>query len=526
MKHLLFISIWILFSHLASAGCIQGDCKQGKGTYVFKSGAKFIGDFQNGKIHGSGILYFSNGDKYLGQWKQQYREGKGKLIFHKGDVYVGHFRKNKFHGIGEMQFANGAHYKGEWLENQPHGEGTFKYEDRKVYVGAFEKGKRHGKGKIILPNGESLEGNWVHGESNIQGRKLQNPPVFAASLPDVDNLPNCNKQVCDSGMGKYIYDDGSIYIGQFRNGEPVGKGKCYYANGDVYEGQWSIHSPNGEGVMHYQNGRKVGARWELGKFVNFLRPPDEKLQPMPSQILNDQKINIWAVIVGVGRYPHMPTLKFTDDDAYQMFAFMKSPDGGALPDDRIKLLIDEAATRDNILNAMQSILLRADQNDVVMFYFSGHGLDGSFLPYDYNGYNNRLWHDEVLSVFDESKAKHKIVLADACYSGSLTKNKSPNGSPSAKLFDAFEQSKGGTALLMSSKQDEVSLEDHGLRQGIFSHFLIKGIKGGADSDRNKTVTINELYQYVYYKVRSYTQNEQTPVLKGNFDYNMPIAALP
>ncbi len=92
-------------------------------------------------------------------------------------------------------------------------------------------------------------------------------------------------------------------------------------------------------------------------------------------------------------------------------------------------------------------------------------------------------------------------------------------------YDAFEQSSGGTALLMSSKGDEVSLEDHGLRQGIFSHFLIRGLKGEADKNRNKIVSVQELFDFVYGQVRTYTGNVQTPRLSGKFDPNMPIAAV-
>ena len=79
----------------------------------------------------------------------------------------------------------------------------------------------------------------------------------------------------------------------------------------------------------------------------------------------------------------MPPLRYTDDDAYQVYAFLKSPEGGALPDKQVRILIDEQATRQNILDAMRTIFLRADENDVVMFYFSGHGLKGaSFIPVD------------------------------------------------------------------------------------------------------------------------------------------------
>ncbi len=83
----------------------------------------------------------------------------------------------------------------------------------------------------------------------------------------------------------------------------------------------------------------------------------------------------------------------------------------------------------------------------------------------------------------------------------------------------------GTALIMSSKADETSLESAGLRQGVFSHFLIRGLKGEADKDKNKTVTVEELYEFVAQNVRDYTGNRQSPVIKGTYDPVMPVSAV-
>ena len=76
---------------------------------------------------------------------------------------------------------------------------------------------------------------------------------------------------------------------------------------------------------------------------------------------------------------------------------------------------------------------------------------------------------------------------------------------------------------MSSKAEELSLEDHGLRQGVFTYYILKGLKGAADPNGDYIVTVKELYNYVYAKVREYTANVQTPVLTGDYDDNMPVA---
>ena len=188
------------------------------------------------------------------------------------------------------------------------------------------------------------------------------------------------------------------------------------------------------------------------------------------------------------------------------------------------MLIDEAATRKDILRSLQQTLLKADKNDVVVFYFSGHGLEGSFLPIDYNGFENKIHHSEVKQIFDKSQAKHKMIFADACHSGSyLAKKGGVLHGSLHNFYDAFEKSAGGLALMMSSKGEEYSLEDGGLRSGIFSYYLMLGLKGLADTDNNKIVTVIELFQYVSENVRQYTAGAQTPTLTGRFDREMPVS---
>jgi uncharacterized caspase-like protein len=179
---------------------------------------------------------------------------------------------------------------------------------------------------------------------------------------------------------------------------------------------------------------------------------------------------------------------------------------------------------------MKETFEKADSNDMVMLYFSGHGLKGAFLPIDFDGFNNKLFHEEVKAVFNSSNAKFKLCIADACHSGSLNGLTARGGTVSASTvianyYKAFEEVQSGTALLLSSKAEETSLESSGLRQGIFSHFLMRGLEGEADIDKNAIVTIKELYDYIYTNVRAYTGNWQTPVLEGKFDARMPVGVV-
>ncbi len=235
---------------------------------------------------------------------------------------------------------------------------------------------------------------------------------------------------------------------------------------------------------------------------------------------------VWAVIVGVARYNHVQTLSFSDDDAYQMYALLKSPEGGALPDEQITVLIDESANKNRITDEMEKIFKNAAPDDMILFYFSGHGINGAFLPYDYDGSSNKLMHSEVETIFSHCKAKHKLLIADACHSGSLNQNaRNAIHGIISNYYKALKESQGGIALMLSSKSNETSIEYKGLRQGVFSYYLIQGMKGKANFNSDRIITINELFGYVKKKVELYTGKYQSPVMEGVYDKNMPIAAI-
>ncbi len=586
LKSLVTAFFAILFVVEADAQCQSGNCLNGKGTYLFESGATYTGEFVGGKMQGQGTLRFTNGNVYIGAFKQQYREGLGKMKYANGDFFEGTFAKSKF-VRGKMTYANRHVYEGQWLDDLPNGQGTYTFPTGEVYVGqlarskfegqgkmtfpnksyyegAWKENKRHGEGTTVQADGTKQRGTWINGEfrgatsttkpntgvatannrpnanataSTVKPNANTRPstpivrPVANSTVnkptEDISKLPNCNEVYCRQGRGTFTYDDGSRWVGDILDGMPDGDGTLKYANGDRYEGQFSNHAPHGEGVMYYANGRVYGALWSEGKPVGKIEPK-QKMSTEKVVVEQSNQVKIWAVVVGVASYEHMPTLNYTDDDAYQVYSFLKSAEGGALPESQVKLLVENQATREDILSALRTQMLRADENDVVFFYFSGHGIPGAFLPIDYDGYNNQILHSEVRNLLQQSRAKHKICIADACYSGSIMARKDGslnNTQLAEKFYGAFEKATGGVALLMSSKSEEFSLEDQGLRSGVFSYYLIKGLKGIADLDHDKIVTVQELYNYIGKAVRDYTGGVQNPVLTGEYNPRMPVSAV-
>lgn len=244
-------------------------------------------------------------------------------------------------------------------------------------------------------------------------------------------------------------------------------------------------------------------------------------------------MKVWVVIVGVADYAYneyLQDLTYTKDDAYRMYSFYQSVEGGSLPGEQINLLLDRDATQENVTNALAEMCHKAGKDDAIVFYFSGHGGQGYFSLYDCSPYGGVLLHNELADMFGRSPAKYKYIIADACHSGSLveatagkeSKSKSAAGS---SYYQAFEKTKAGFVMMLSSMKEESSLEIGGLRQSLFSYYLIRGLKGEADLNKDKVVSVTELYDYVDLGVGIRSGGDQTPVLAGDYDDSMPIATV-
>lgn len=551
---LFFVTSLFLLQNL-HAQCVSGDCKNGRGTYIFPSGAKYIGDFKDGEIHGVGVCYYTNGSKYSGEWKNRYPEGKGTKTYSDGTTRTGLWLKGKpvdengtvlaeyIAKKKEERADDGTNIQSGCLSGDCRsGQGVFAYPDGSKYEGNFENGKFDGAGTFYFANGDKYVGDFKENYPDGQGTRFvketgaeengawKQGEFLGQNLAQSGKV-GCVSGDCQSGEGTYVYKEGAAkYIGTFQNGMPHGHGVCDYANGDRYEGEWRDGAFYGQGTLTLRDNTVVAGYWRSGEFLGANPPADyeavavkEKPAPPPVEIPQSK---VWALVVGVASYDHMPVLRYTDDDAYRFYAFLKSLEGGALPDDQVRVLIDEEATRDNVLGTMNELFSMAGPNDLIIFYFSGHGLNGSFLPIDFDGFNNKIAHEEIAASFNKSKARFKLCLADACHSGSLIAMRSAEPEPAlVQFYTSLAKSVSGTALLMSSKADETSLESAGLRQGVFSHFLIRGLKGEADANQDKVVTVQELFDFINEKVRSYTGNRQSPVIKGTYDPKMPVAVM-
>lgn len=95
---------------------------------------------EEGKKHGRGLLTYSDGSSYDGEWKDGVMEGQGTFCYKNGDVYSGCFVNNKPHGRGLMMYKNENIYDGEWHDGMRTGDGTLTFANGSVYLGGWKKG--------------------------------------------------------------------------------------------------------------------------------------------------------------------------------------------------------------------------------------------------------------------------------------------------------------------------------------------------------------------------------------------------
>lgn len=412
--------------------------------------------------------------------------GWGRHRDSKGRIYEGHFKNNKKEGKGTIVYSNGDRYEGGWKADLPEGFGIRFLPDGSAKGGAWEKGE------LVKP------------DNNIR------------------RATECLSGNCKTGSGKSKDAKGRIYEGDFKKSTYEGFGTLRYSNGEYYKGMFKHGLPNGKGSYYYQDGHVDSGDWSNGR-------------------LQTAQMRVWALVVGVAEYKHITPLTYTTDDAKKVYGFFRSPEGGAVPDTRIKLLLNKDATALNIQNTMADLFEKADTNDLVIFYFAGHGQEGGFLPIDFDGKDKNILHHAVVNaLMMDSPAKFKLCIADACHSGSYSlsyndfKTSGYVMPPTVaartlsardkikEFYSSFSNIKGGFAMMMSSAAEEVSLEASKLKQGVFSYFFIQGMKGSADDNENGIITVKELFDYVSQQVKSFTYGFQTPNVFGDYDTNMPV----
>ena len=235
--------------------------------------------------------------------------------------------------------------------------------------------------------------------------------------------------------------------------------------------------------------------------------------------------NAVALIIGVETYSNLPKAQYAGSDANHFYNYANHSLG--VPSNKIKLLTDSKASRLELLKAMRS-WMRTEVNgktDVYIF-FAGHGLasaDGSktyLLPAD----GDRDLLDETSILRDDLIASAKgaktiTMFLDTCYSGGTRTNEVllADARPIAIVPD-MKALPSNVTVLAAASGAQLSSTYEAAQQGLFSYWLMKGLEGDADANKDKKITTGELHDYVSKNVGPMAQRrnrQQDPQLMGD-----------
>ncbi len=88
------------------------------GTYAWRDGRKYVGEYKDNKRHGQGTYTYANGNKYVGNFKDGKRYGQGTFTYANGDKYVGNYQDGKKHGQGTFTFSDGERKTGFYMNGE------------------------------------------------------------------------------------------------------------------------------------------------------------------------------------------------------------------------------------------------------------------------------------------------------------------------------------------------------------------------------------------------------------------------
>lgn len=257
------------------------------------------------------------------------------------------------------------------------------------------------------------------------------------------------------------------------------------------------------------------------------------LKPVPvfSQHGNIKSCDLYAVIVGIGKYQDtkLNQLELSPKDAQDFYGFLKEREK-LFKKSYLKVLVNEQATRVNVTKAIREDLKPAGKDDIVIIFLSGHGDSDPvrtdefyFLTYDSDVENlfGSALQMNTSGLFKGIDSDRLILLSDACHSGGFSSALDKSAAKAADIFFSVFQNLQGRFGFASSRPDEKSWEIKKYGNSIFTHFLLKGLRGGAyNNGPDGVITVKDLYEYVYEGTRSATKGLQNPQLysaKGRAD---------
>lgn len=223
----------------------------------------------------------------------------------------------------------------------------------------------------------------------------------------------------------------------------------------------------------------------------------------------------WAVVIGINQYVHWPHLQAAVADAQAVAERLKS-----MGFEQITFLNNTEATRTKILTEIGTNLSRATgPNDRVVIYFAGHGFTeelpngdqvGYIIPADCpqsNFFTHAISMQQIRETFSRMRAKHIYYVMDCCFSGyGFTRGGGVLQGTRGYLQAMTERR--SVQMITAGRKGDLAHEQAG--HGIFTLYLLRGLRGEADLNSDGVVTASELGAFVQPQVYQASSQKQLP----------------
>jgi len=434
---------------------------------------------------------------------------------HKGDVLEGKldgkpYGQGTYYYLADNQFK-GDKYVGEWKDGKSHGQGIFMFADGSRFEGIFEDGNFVREAKVNLPN---LNNNIaVNTDRSDIDRERQQLAEERRRLEEDRrqheqqrrsqrlNLTVSNTQPVPDGSFTINVQTNADTASLLINGEEQG-GRV---NGDYIvkkvarAGQETKFTIIATDINGNRDTKSItGSRQvvESKAIYAALNPTKVKRQPERDAV---------AVVIGIADYRSLPKAEYANDDARAFYDYAIRALG--IKPENIKLLVDGDAEEVEILRTFRTWLpSRVKSTTDVYVYYSGHGLPAPdvqglyILPIRAD---RDLIEDTAIPVakvnaaLQIAKPRFVTIFMDACYSGQARSGETLVASARPislrtenRLFpDAF-------TVITASQHDQISSSSPDLQHGIFSYYLMRGMEGDADANKDGKITLGEMQAYL------------------------------
>jgi hypothetical protein len=225
-----------------------------------------------------------------------------------------------------------------------------------------------------------------------------------------------------------------------------------------------------------------------------------------SKFVPRQGVDSVAIVIGIQNYKRLAKADFADQDANRFAEYAHLVLG--IPKNRIRVLTDVDADQAALLKTFRNWLplqVNKDKTDVFVFY-SGHGLpsaDGKSLYLLPHGVDHDLLDEtavdqrKIVAAIQAAKPRSVTMFIDSCYSGlSKAGDTLLAGAKPLTLKNTDMGYPPEFTVMSASLPDQISSASAELQHGIFSFYLMKGMEGGADLDKDGKITVGEMHKFL------------------------------